>query len=313
MITWDAIEAAEHRIKPFIHTTPVLTSAFLDELSGVQLFFKCENFQKTGSFKVRGATNSVLQLSADEKQRGVATHSSGNHGQALAWAAREAGVQAWIVMPSNAPQVKKNAVQAYGATVVECEPTLQARENTLQKVQDETGAIFIPPYNALRTIEGQATCAKELHEQIPGLDYLLVPVGGGGILSGSALTTQYLSPKTIVMGCEPENADDACRSLKQGEIVPSLNPDTIADGLKTSLGEITFAYIKELVADILLCSEKDIKRAMQLIWERMKIIVEPSSAVALACLLRHREHFHGKRVGMIVTGGNVDLSTLAFE
>ncbi len=312
MITYDAIEAAASRIDPYIHQTPVLTSAYLNKLSGAELFFKCENFQKTGSFKVRGATNSVLQLSADEKQRGVATHSSGNHGQSLAWAAREAGVPAWIVMPSNAPQVKKNAVKAYGATVVECTPTLEARESTLRKVQDETGAVFIPPYNAIRTIEGQATCAKELHQQISGLDYLLVPVGGGGILAGSALSSQYLSPKTVVMGCEPENADDACRSLKKGEIVPSVNPDTIADGLKTSLGDIPFEYIQTLVADILLCSEKDIQQAMQLIWERMKIVVEPSSAVALACLLRHREHFRGQRIGVILTGGNVDLGGLPF-
>ncbi|MGB0176227.1 MAG: threonine ammonia-lyase [Owenweeksia sp.] len=312
MITYDAIEAAASRIHSYIHQTPVLSSAYLNELSGAKLFFKCENFQKTGSFKVRGATNSVLQLTAGEKQKGVATHSSGNHGQSLAWAAREAGVPAWIVMPSNAPQVKKNAVKAYGATVVECEPTLEARETTLQKVQDETGAVFIPPYNAIRTIEGQATCARELHEQAPGLDYLLVPVGGGGILSGSALSTKYISPKTVVMGCEPENADDACLSLKKGEIVPSVNPNTIADGLKTSLGDITFEYIKELVVDILLCSESDIKRAMQLIWERMKIIVEPSSAVALACLLRHKEHFRAKRVGLILTGGNVDLGSLPF-
>ncbi len=312
MITLAEIEAAASRIHSHIHQTPVLTNHYLNHLSGAELYFKCENFQKTGSFKARGATNSVLQLTDAEKQKGVATHSSGNHGQALAWAAQQAGVKAWVVMPENAPQVKKQAVKAYGATVVECESTLPARESTLQEVQEKHGAVFIPPFNAERTISGQASCTMELHAEIPALDFLLAPVGGGGLLAGSALATHYLAPQTVVMGCEPEGADDAFQSLKAGKIIPCTQPDTIADGLRTSLGDITFPYIRELVQDILLCSEAEIRHAMQLIWERMKIVVEPSSAVALAGLLAHRSHFEGKKVGLILTGGNVDLAGLPF-
>jgi threonine dehydratase len=312
MVSLSSIRQAAERISPYTHQTPIITNSYINSLCEAEVFFKCENFQKTGSFKARGASNSILKLSQQEKENGVATHSSGNHGQAMAWAAREAGVKAWVVMPSNAPAVKKAAVKAYGAEVIECEPTLEAREYHLKQIQEKTGAIFIPPYNAENTVEGQATCAVEIHSELHALDYILAPVGGGGLLSGSALATHFLSPKTKVIGCEPELVNDAWQSFKTGVWTASTNAPTLADGLKTSLGDITFKYIQEYVSDILLCSETEMVEAMRLIWERMKIIVEPSSAVVLACILKNKEIFKNQRTAVILSGGNVDLGKLPF-
>ncbi len=305
MISKNDIEKAANRIEGKIHRTPILTLRFFNEKSGAEFYFKGENFQKTGSFKARGAMNSVLQLS--DNQKNVATHSSGNHGQALAWAARENGKTAYIVMPKNAPKVKIEAVKSYGAKVIFCEPTLRAREETLEKTMAETGAVFIPPYNFENTIGGQATCAKEIFSEINEVDFLLAPVGGGGLLSGSALAAKYFSHKTQVIGCEPEKADDAFQSFRKNKLVPSKNPDTIADGLRTSLGDLTFPIIRENIADILLCGEDEIRAAMRQVWERMKIIIEPSAAVAVACLLKNAARFQGKKVAIILSGGNVDL------
>lgn len=312
MITASDISSAAQRLKGSIHKTPILTSRFVNKLTGADIQFKCENFQKTGSFKARGAVNSILKLSNSEAARGVATHSSGNHGQALAWAAQEHGVQAFIVMPENAPKVKVEAVKEYGAEVIFCKSTQQAREQTLEQIINETGATFVPPYNHDNTIEGQATAAVEIFDELQDVDFLLTPVGGGGLLSGSALSASYFSPQTRVLGCEPELADDAYRSFKSGKLQPARPPLTIADGLRTSLGDIPFAYIQKYVEDILLCSEDEIRAAQRMIWERMKIIVEPSSAVPLACLLREKDRFRGKRVAIILTGGNVDLGALSF-
>lgn len=307
MIDKNTIEKAHQRITSYLHNSPILTNSYLNDLIGAELYFKCENFQKTGSFKPRGAINSVLQLSDDEKEKGVATHSSGNHGQALAWAASTVGIPAYIVMPKNAPQVKVDAVRNYGGEVVFCENTLEAREQTLESILSEKGCVFIPPYNAENTIAGQATCAKEIFDEMSDLDYLLTPVGGGGLLSGSALSAKYYSPKTKVIGCEPELACDAYESFLSGELKPAKEPVTIADGLRISLGPINFHYIRENVEDILLCSEEEIVHAQRMIWQRMKIVVEPSSAVPLACLLRYHSHFENSKVGIIISGGNVDF------
>ncbi len=312
MITSSDISSAAKRIEGIIHKTPILTSRFFNNLAAAEIFFKCENFQKTGSFKSRGATNSILKLSAAEAEKGVTTHSSGNHGQALAWAARENNIKAYIVMPENAPAVKVQAVKEYGAEVVFCESTLEARETMLEEVMAKTGATFIPPYNYQNTIEGQATAAVEVFQEVDNIDFLLAPVGGGGLLSGSALGAKYFSPQTTVIGCEPEEADDAFQSFKTGKLQPAKKPTTIADGLRTSLGDITFGYIQNHVNDILLCTEKEIVEAQKMIWERMKIVVEPSSAVPLACLLKNMNPFRGKRVAIILSGGNVDLGRLPF-
>ena len=303
------IEKAHQRIAPFIHRTPLLTNQTLDQLSGVSVFLKCENLQKVGAFKARGAMNAALSLSDEEKAKGVATHSSGNHGQALAWAAKQMGMPAFIVMPSNSPQVKKAAVLGYGAEVIECEPTLQAREETLEKVLTRTGAHMVHPYNDYRVIAGQATCAKELLEQQPDLYAIFCPVGGGGLLSGTALSAHYFG-NLPVYGCEPERADDAKQSFDAGHIIPSVNPNTSADGLKTSLGDKTFPIIREHVKDIFTVSEEEIIAAMRLLWERAKLVVEPSGAVGLAALLKHKEAFQGKKVAIILTGGNVDLGRI---
>jgi threonine dehydratase len=303
-----AIEAAVMRIKPYIHQTAVLTSRSLNELVGAELFFKCENFQRTGSFKMRGATNAVFSLSEEVAAKGVATHSSGNHAQALAKAAQLRGIPAYVVMPSNAPKSKVEGTKAAGGQMIFCEPTLQAREHTLAKVVAETGAEFVPPYNDYRTIAGQASCAYELLQQVENLDYIVAPCGGGGLLSGTALSAHYFSPQTVVIGAEPHNADDAQRSFYAGHIIPSVNPNTIADGLRTSLGDKTFDIIRKHVADILTADEEWIVKAMRLIWERLKIIIEPSCALPLAILLQNRpEALQGKRIGLILTGGNVDL------
>ena len=300
------IEQAHTRIAPFIHRTPLLTNHTLDIKSGVSVFLKCENLQKVGAFKARGAMNAVLSLSDAEKQKGVATHSSGNHGQALAWAAKQMGIPAYIVMPSNSPQVKKAAVLGYGAEVIECEPTLQARESTLEKVLERTGAHMVHPYNDYRVIAGQATCAKEILEQQPDIDAIFCPVGGGGLLSGTSLSAHYFG-NVPVYGCEPEMADDAKRGFDAGHIIPSTNPQTIADGLKTSLGDKTFPIIREQVTDIFTVTEEEIIAAMRLLWERAKLVVEPSGAVGLAALIKHRNDYQRKKVAVILTGGNVDL------
>jgi threonine dehydratase len=302
------IRSAHRRIVPYINKTPVMTCTTLDQMVGTRLFFKCENFQKAGAFKFRGACNAVLSLSDDEASLGVVTHSSGNHAAALSLAAKKRGIPARIVMPSNAPKVKVDAVRGYGGIITFCEPTLTSRESTAQLVIKETGAAFIHPYNDYRIIAGQGTAALELLEEIPDLDFLLAPVGGGGLLSGTAIAAKGLNPKIKVIGCEPKNADDAYRSIKAGRIIPSENPNTIADGLKTSLGDKTFPIIRNLVDDILLAAEGEIITAMRHILERMKIVVEPSAAVPVAVLLSKQLDVVGKKIGAILSGGNVDFS-----
>ena len=304
------IREAHSRIRGMIHRTPVLTCMALDRICGARLFFKCENMQKTGVFKIRGATNAVLTLDGEQADRGVATHSSGNHAAALALAARTRGTKAYVVMPENIPAVKRDAVGEYGAVITYCSPTLEAREEGLAEVLERTGAVFIHPYNDYRVIAGQGTAAIELCEEIPELDIVMTPVGGGGLLGGTAISVAALSPGTDVVAAEPEMADDAYRSLRAGRIVPSDNPATIADGLRTSLGTLTFPIIRRYVKRIVTVSEEDIIRAMRLIWERMKIIVEPSAAVPLGALLTGREAFSEKRIGIILSGGNVDLDRL---
>lgn len=311
-ITLSGIRQAAERIHPLIHHTPVLTSQTLNRRSGAQLFFKCENFQRGGAFKMRGAANAVLSLPEAQRQHGVATHSSGNHGQALAKAAQSVGIPAYIVMPRTAPEVKKNAVAEYGAEIHFCEPTLQAREDTLAQVVRDTQAAFIHPYNNEQVITGQATAALELIEAVNDLDIVMAPVGGGGLLSGTALSTHYLLPHAEIIAGEPSGADDAFRSLQADRIIPSEKPDTIADGLLTSLGDQTFPIIRELVKEIITVSDEEIVAAMRLIWERMKIIIEPSSAVPLAALLQQPDYFTNKRVGIVLTGGNVDVTKLPF-
>lgn len=306
-ITKEQIEQAHERIKPFIHKTPVLTCNTINELAGAELFFKCENFQKIGAFKIRGGMNAVLTLPKEKAANGIATHSSGNHAQAIAYAARQVGTKAYIVMPNNSPGVKVNAVKGYGAEVTFCEPNQQAREETLQAIVDRTGAEFIHPYNDERVITGQATCAKELLEEIPSLDFLLAPVGGGGLLSGTLLSAHYFSPTTKVYAGEPEGAADAVLSLKSGKIEAAPYINTIADGLLTKLGDKTFPIIQQYVTDILTVTDEEIISTLRLVYERMKIIVEPSCVVPLAALLKNKELFAGKRAGIILSGGNVDL------
>ncbi len=307
---WKKIELAHERIKPHIHRTPILTSSAINRIAGGEILFKCENFQKAGAFKMRGALNAILQLDETVKNKGVATHSSGNHGGALALAARLNSIKAYVVMPETAPQIKENAVREYGATVIKCRPTLQAREETLEKVIRQYGAIFIHPYNNFDVLAGQGTAAKELLEEFRDLDFVIAPVGGGGLLSGTALSVHNINPRTIIIGAEPQGADDAKRSLIAGKIIPSVNPDTIADGLLTSLGDKTFPIIKKHVKDIITVSDAEIISAMRLIWERMKIIVESSSATVLAVVMKNKEMFQGKKTGVILSGGNVDLSNL---
>jgi threonine dehydratase len=307
------IREAEELISAFIHRTPVLTCATLNKVCDAELFFKCENFQKAGAFKIRGATNAVFRLSDDQASRGVATHSSGNHASAMALAARWRGISAYVVMPEDAPAVKRNAVAGYGARITSCKPTLEAREAGLREVLQHSGAVPIHPYNDYNIIAGQGTAALELCEDVPRLDLVMAPVGGGGLLSGTALAVTNLSPGTAVMAAEPSGADDAFRSLRAGKIIPVENPATIADGLRTSLGDLTFAVIRNHVASILTVGEEDIVRAMRLIWERMKIIVEPSAAVPLGALLSRRSEVPGRRIGIILSGGNLDLTGLPFH
>ena len=307
---FDSIRAAHERIRPYIHRTPVMTSASIDAMTGCSLFFKCENFQKVGAFKARGAMNAILKLSPEDRRKGVATHSSGNHAQALARAAKILGVPSYIVMPRTAPEIKKRGVRAYGGEIFECEPTLAARESTLAEVVQRTGAAEIHPFNNEDVMEGQATCAKELFEDVPNLDILLAPVGGGGLLSGTALAAKYFSPHTRVVAGEPAGSDDAYRSLKSGKIEPAQS-DTIADGLLTTLGTKTFPVIRELVSEIITVTDEEIIQAMRIIWERLKIVVEPSCAVPFAAVLKEKSRFAGKRVGIILSGGNVDLERAA--
>lgn len=306
------IEEAYQRIQPLINKTPVLTSGMINEIFSADIYFKCENFQKVGAFKFRGASNAVQLLSDTEARKGVTTHSSGNHAAALSLAARQRGIPAYIVMPDNAPEIKKIAVKGYGAKITFCEPTLEAREKTLEKVQHETGATFIHPYNNFNVISGQGTAALELLKEYPFLDIIIAPVGGGGLLSGTAISAKAMNQKIKVYAAEPLNADDAYRSFKQGVIIPSVNPKTIADGLLTSLGSITFQVIREKVDDIFTAKEESIIQAMKLIWERMKIIVEPSSAVPLAIIIENIDLFKNKKIGIIISGGNVDLNHLPF-
>ncbi|MDA0348146.1 MAG: pyridoxal-phosphate dependent enzyme [Verrucomicrobia bacterium] len=307
------IRAAANRIAPYAHRTPVLSCTTLDRILDAELSFKCENFQKVGAFKFRGACNAIMSLNETELKRGVATHSSGNHAAALALAAKLAGSTAHIVMPSNAPAIKKAAVAGYGATITFCEPTLEAREGTLARIIESEGRLLIHPYNDARIIAGQGTAALELLEEVDDLEIVMAPVGGGGLLSGTSIAVSESRPAVKVFGAEPLNADDAFRSLETGSIQPSLNPKTIGDGLLTSLGELTFPILKERCAGIVTVSEESIIEAMRLVWERMKIIIEPSSAVPVAALLEKRNEIPGHRVGVILSGGNVDLGSLPWR
>ena len=308
--TAQALVAARERIAPWIHRTPVQTCRTLDTQAGASLFFKCENFQKAGSFKARGAANAVFSLDDAAAARGVTTHSSGNHGQALARAAACCGIQATIVMPHTAPQPKIDAVRDYGGHVEFCEPTNAARQARLDEVVAETGAQFIPPFDDWRVIAGQASCTAEMIEDVPDLDIIIAPIGGGGLISGTALACAQIAPHIKVFGGEPAAADDAFRSLGTGQRVANDAPDTIADGLKASLGEITWPVVRDHVAGIVPVEEDEIVAAMRLIWLRMKIIIEPSCAVALAAILSQPSFFAGQRVGVILTGGNVDIDRL---
>ena len=304
--TAEDILKAHERIKSYIHETPVMTSTGIDLLAGCKIFFKCENFQKIGAFKARGAMHAVLNLSAEERSNGVATHSSGNHAQALARAARIMDTKAYIVMPQNAPDIKKKGVRAFGGVITECEPTLAARERTLAEIIAHTGATEIHPFNNYDVIAGQATAALELLDHTQGLDYILVPVGGGGLLSGTLLAAHYFSPATKVIAGEPTGADDTFRSLQSGRIEQS-QADTIADGLLTSLGDKTFPIIQAHVNEVVTVTDREIIAAMRLVWERVKIIIEPSCAVPFAAALKAKEKLAGKKVGIILSGGNVDL------
>ena len=301
---------AHDRIKPYIHRTPVLTSSFLNDLVGAEMFFKCENFQKAGAFKVRGASNAVFGLSDEMAQRGVATHSSGNHALSLSYAAGRRGIPCNVVMPRTAPEAKKAAVRGYGGMITECEPSTTSREAVFADVQKNTGAEFVHPYNDPRVIAGQGTCSREFIEQSGGVDMMVAPIGGGGMISGTCLTLSTLAPEVEIIAAEPEQADDAARSFKAGHIIADDAPQTIADGLKVPLKELTWHFVSNHVTDILTASEQDIIDAMKLTWARMKIVMEPSCAVPLAVILKNKDRFAGKRVGVIITGGNVDLDTL---
>jgi len=308
--TFEDALAARERIEPYIHRTPVLTSRFINELTGAELFFKCENFQKAGAFKVRGACNAVFGLSEAQARIGVATHSSGNHALSLSYAAGRRGIPVTVVMPHTAPRAKKDAVLGYGGTIVECEPSTSSREAVFAEVVAQSGADFVHPYNDPRVIAGQATCSMELNEQVPGLEAVIAPIGGGGMISGTCLTLSNVAPDVAIYAAEPLNADDAARSFRAGHIIADDAPHTVADGLKVPLKELTWHFVRNHVSDILTASEEEIVDAMKLIWKRMKIVMEPSSAVPLATILKNPELFRGKRVGVIITGGNVDLDAL---
>jgi len=311
--TLNDIRAAAQRIKPYIHRTPVLTNESLDQRTDAQVYLKCENFQKVGAFKFRGACNAVFSLGDDEAAQGVSTHSSGNHAQALALAAKLRGIPAYIVMPRNAPKVKKEAVVGYGGQITFCEPTLEARESTLAKIAEETGSTIIHPYDSERVIAGQGTVALELLEDISDLDVIIAPIGGGGLISGTAIAATEIRNGIRVIAGEPEMADDAYRSMQAGEIIPSVNPKTIADGLLTSLGKITFPIIQGRVEQIVTVSESAIIESMKFVWERTKIIIEPSAAVAVGVLWEKKIALSGLKVGVILSGGNVDLEKLPWQ
>ncbi len=311
--TYMDVEIAHERIRPYIHKTPVLTSRRLNELTGAELFFKCENLQKAAAFKVRGASNAVFGLSDEEAAVGVATHSSGNHALSLSYAAGQRGIPVTVVMPRTAPKAKKDAVCGYGGTIVECEPSTSSREAVFAKVVAESGADFVHPYNDPRVIAGQATCSKELLEQVSRLDAVIAPIGGGGMISGTCLTLSYIAPEIKIYAAEPLNADDAARSFRAGHIIADDAPDTIADGLKVPLKDLTWHFVRNYVSDIFTATEDEIIDAMKLIWKTMKIVVEPSSAVPLATIIKNPEVFRGKRVGVILTGGNVDLDSLPWK
>ncbi|MCF6317322.1 MAG: pyridoxal-phosphate dependent enzyme [Marinosulfonomonas sp.] len=308
--TLDDMLQARARITPYIHQTPVLTSTYLNDLTGADLFFKCENFQKAGAFKVRGACNAVFGLPDDMLARGVATHSSGNHALSLSYAAGRRGIPCHVVMPRTAPQAKKDAVIGYGGLITECEPSTSSREDVFAGVAAETGADFVHPYNDPRVIAGQATCSAELIEQVENLDAVIAPIGGGGMVSGTCLTLSNLAPDVKIYAAEPEQADDAARSFRAGHIIADDAPVTVADGLKVPLKDLTWHFVQSHVTDILTASETEIINAMKLVWKRMKIVIEPSSAVPLACILKNKQLFAGKRIGIIITGGNVDLDAL---
>lgn len=308
----EQIREAHARIAPHIHRTPVVTSSSLDTIAGARLYFKCENLQRSGSFKTRGASNAVFSLSAKDAARGVLTHSSGNHAAALALASRDRGIPAWVVMPSDAPRIKRSAVEAFGAQVVLCEPTLASREKTAAELVEPTRAVFIHPYDDNRIIAGQATAALELLEEVPDLDFVLAPVSGGGLLSGTAIAAKTLAPSIRVVGCEPRNADDAARSLAAGQIEPASKAKTMADGLRATLAPRTFEILRGTVDRIALVSEEEIVAAMRLLWDRLKLVVEPSGAVAAAPALHRQIGCNGKKVGIILSGGNLDLDSLPF-
>ena len=308
--TYDDVLIAHKRIKPYIHETPVLTSSFLNNLTGAELFFKCENLQKAAAFKVRGACNAVFGLTDEQAKLGVATHSSGNHALSLSYAAGQRGIDVTVVMPSTAPQAKKDAVIGYGGVIVECEPSTSSREAVFSEVVAKSGADFVHPYNDPRVIAGQATCSKELMEQVDDLDIVIAPIGGGGMISGTCLTLSTIAPHIQIYAAEPVNADDAARSFKAGYIIADDAPNTVADGLKVPLKELTWHFVRNHVTDILTATEDEIINAMKLVWLRMKLVIEPSSAVSLATIIKNPEIFKGKRVGIIITGGNVDLDKL---
>ncbi|CUH60331.1 beta-hydroxyaspartate dehydratase BhcB [Thalassobacter stenotrophicus] len=308
--TFDDVKAAHERIKPHIHRTPVLTSSYFNELVGAELFFKCENFQKAGAFKVRGATNAVFGLSEEDAAKGVCTHSSGNHALSLSYAAGRRGIPCNVVMPRTAPEAKKAAVRGYGGIITECEPSTTSREAVFAEVQAATGGNFVHPYNDPRVIAGQGTCSVEFMEQTGGVDMMVAPIGGGGMISGTCLTLSNIAPKVEIIASEPEQADDAYRSFKAGHIIADDAPVTIADGLKVPLKELTWHFVSNHVTEIQTASEQEIIDAMKLTWQRMKIVMEPSCAVPLATILKNKDRFAGKRVGVIVTGGNVDMDKL---
>ena len=310
----DDIRAAAGRIKGVGHRTPILTSQTLDEMAGRKLFFKCENFQKVGAFKLRGGWNAISMLSDEEAEKGVCTHSSGNHAQAVAFSAMKRGIASYIVMPNNVPDVKLDAVKGYGANIILCEPTLEARETTLDEITKKTGAQVVHPFNNPNVIAGQGTAALEMIEDLGTLDAMIAPIGGGGLMSGTCVTTRSLLPEAKLFGAEPAGADDAYRSLKEGKIIPQTDPDTICDGLLTSLGEYTWNILKDHLEAIYTVTDDEVINAMRLVWERMKIIIEPSSATAVAVALKSEfKALEGlEKVGIILTGGNVELSKLPF-
>ena len=301
-----------NRIKPFIHNTPVLTSSYINEITGADVYFKCENFQKMGAFKMRGASNAILRLSNEQKNNGVVTHSSGNHAQAISLAAKKIGIKAYIVMPSNAPEIKKEAVRGYGGELIECEPNLEAREATAQDIVDSKSATFIHPSNNIDVILGQGTATKELIEQYGSFDHILVPIGGGGLIAGSALAAKYFGNNCSIIGTEPFEVDDAYRSLISGKIETNITTNTIADGLRTQLGDKNFPIILNEVKKIIRITEDEIIDSMKLIWQRLKIICEPSCSLPLAGILKNKDEFKGKKIGVIITGGNIDLGNLPF-